>query len=118
MNLPGLHAYAQKSIAAGEEIAFRVSSTAPYELSLVQLGPDPENRDDDPVLERVQVGHPQAQPIHPGSYVHVATGLPDETPLTGFTLEAWIRPFSLQGWQGLITQYDFPDSNGVRPVPG
>ncbi|MDP7106731.1 MAG: hypothetical protein QGH41_06610, partial [Roseibacillus sp.] len=30
VNLPGLHAYAQKSIAAGEEIEFRVSSSVPY----------------------------------------------------------------------------------------
>ena len=30
VNLPGLHAYAQKSIAAGEEIEFRVSSAVPF----------------------------------------------------------------------------------------
>ena len=51
--LPGLHAYAEKSIAAGEEIAFRVSSSVPYRLTVVKLGPDPENRDNDPVLENV-----------------------------------------------------------------
>ena len=37
VNLPGLHAYAQKSIAAGEEIEFRVSSAVPYELSLIHI---------------------------------------------------------------------------------
>ncbi len=36
--LPGLHAYAQKSIAAGGEIEFRVSSSVPYDLNVVQLG--------------------------------------------------------------------------------
>ena len=113
VNLPGLHAYAQKSIAAGEEIEFRVSSAVPYELSLVQLGPDPENRDEDPVLERIQVEHPQAQPIHPGSYVHVPKGLPAGAPLAEFTLEGWIRPFKLQGWQGLITQGDSQDNIGI-----
>ena len=113
VNLPGLHAYAQKSIAAGEEIEFRVSSNVPYTLSLVQLGPDPENRDDDPVLESVQVETPQAQPIHPGSYVHVPDGLPNETQMTEFTFEGWIRPFSLKGSQGLITQHDFPERSGI-----
>ncbi|NNM27993.1 MAG: c-type cytochrome, partial [Akkermansiaceae bacterium] len=113
VDVPGLHAYAQKSIAAGEEIEFRVSSSVPYELSVVQLGPDPENRDKDPVLETVRVAEPQAQPIHPGSYVHVAKGLPDARRLTGLTLEGWIRPFSLRGWQGVITQHDYPDRCGI-----
>ena len=111
--LPGLHAYAQKSIAAGEDIEFRVSSSVPYELSLVQLGPDPENREDDPVLARVRVEKPQTQPIHPGSYVHVADGLPAQRRLAEIALEGWIRPFSLEGWQGLITQHDFPERNGI-----
>ena len=78
IDLPGLHAYAQKSIAAGEEIEFRVSSSVPYDLSVVQLGLDPDDRDGDPVLKRYRVEQPRIQPIHPGSYVHVAKGLPGE----------------------------------------
>jgi putative membrane-bound dehydrogenase-like protein len=113
VNLPGLHAYAQKSIAAGEEIEFRVSSSVPYDLSVVRLGPDPESREQDPVLDTVRVEKPQSQPIHPGSYVHVSNGLPPERRLTQLTLEGWIRPFSLAGWQGLITQHDYPDRCGV-----
>lgn len=113
VNVPGLHAYAQKSIAAGEEIDFRVSSTVPYDLSVVRLGPNPEKRDDDPVLKTYQVEKPQAQPIHPGSYVHVANGLPAERRINQLTLECWIRPFSLAGWQGLITQHDYPKNCGI-----
>ena len=111
--LPGLHAYAQKSIAAGEEIAFRVSSVAPYDLSVVRLGPDPESRESDPVLGVLRGEQPLVQPIHPGSYVHVSDGMPTEQALTAFTLEGWFRPFSLDGWQGLITQHDYPDRCGV-----
>ncbi|MFT5108388.1 MAG: putative membrane-bound dehydrogenase-like protein, partial [Pseudoalteromonas tetraodonis] len=113
VNLPGLHAYAQKSIAAGEEIEFRVSSRVPYDLNVVQLGADPENRDQDPVLETFKVEKPQSQPIHPGSYVHVSNGLPDERRLSQLTLEGWIRPFNLAGWQGLITQHDYPNRCGI-----
>ena len=113
IELPGLHAYAQKSIAAGEEIEFRVSSRVPYDLTLVKLGPDPENRDDDPVLESLRVEQPRSQPIHPGSYVHVPKGLPAGRRLTELTLECWIRPFSLSGWQGLITQHDYPARSGI-----
>ncbi len=113
VTLPGLHAYAQKSIAAGEEIEFRVSSSVPYDLSVVQLGSDPENRDKDPVLQSFRVEEPRTQPIHPGSYVHVDKTLPDGKPLSEFTLECWTRPFSLSGWQGLITQHDYPDRCGV-----
>lgn len=113
ISLPGVHAYAQKSIAAGEEIEFRVSSSVPYDLSVVKLGPDPQDRDHDPVLESLQVEEPKIQPIHPGSYVNVADGLPDTRRLTQLTLECWIRPFSLSGWQGLVTQHDYPQRCGI-----
>ncbi|NNE93117.1 MAG: c-type cytochrome [Verrucomicrobiales bacterium] len=113
VNVPGLHAYAQKSRAAGEEIEFRVSSTVPYDLSVVKLGSDPENRDDDPVLKTFRADQPKAQPIHPGSYVHVENGLPEERRLPQLTLECWIRPFALSGWQGLISQHDYPERCGI-----
>ena len=113
IDLPGLHAYAQKSIAADEEIEFRVSSSVPYDLSVVKLGADPENRDKDPVLQSFQVEQPQTQPIHPGSYLHVDKALPAERSLSALTLECWIRPFQLSGWQGLLTQHDYPERCGV-----
>jgi putative membrane-bound dehydrogenase-like protein len=113
INLPGLHAYAQKSIAAGEEIEFRVSSAVPYDLSVVRLGADPENRDKDSVLQSFQTEQPQAQPIHPGSYLHVAKALPAARSLSELTLECWIRPFQLSGWQGLVTQHDYPERCGI-----
>jgi putative membrane-bound dehydrogenase-like protein len=113
IDLPGLHAYAQKSVAAGEEIEFRVSSSVSYDLSVVKLGSDPENRDKDPVLQSFQVEQPQAQAIHPGSYLHVAKALPVERRLSQLTLECWIRPFQLAGWQGLVTQHDYPERCGV-----
>ena len=111
--LPGLHAYAQKSIAAGDEIQFRVSSDVPYQLSVVQLGPDPQNRDNDPVLKTFYAKEPRQQPIHPGSYVHIDSGLPSDRPLSGLTLECWIRPFAMGGWQGLINQHDYPNECGI-----
>ena len=111
--LPGLHAYAQKSIAAGEEIGFRVSSSVPYELSVVQLGPDPESRDNDPVLTTSPGNKPKIQAIHPGSYVHIENGLPSDRPLTAVTVECWIRPFALGGWQGLVSQHDYPERCGI-----
>ena len=113
IDLPGLHAYAQKSIAAGEEIEFRVSSAVPYDLSVVKLGADPENRDKDPVFQSFRVEKPQAQPIHPGSYLHVSKALPSERRLSQLTLECWIRPFQLTGWQGLVTQHDYPENCGI-----
>ncbi|MEC8778849.1 MAG: hypothetical protein VXX28_07430, partial [Verrucomicrobiota bacterium] len=113
IDLPGLHAYAQKSVAAGEEIEFRVSSSLPYDLSVVKLGADPENRDKDPVLQSFRVEQPQTQPIHPGSYLHVDKALPSERSLSALTLECWIRPFQLSGWQGLLTQHEYPEHCGV-----
>ena len=40
IELRGLHAYAEKSIAAGETIHFRTSSTVPCQLSVVRLAGD------------------------------------------------------------------------------
>ena len=113
IDLPGLHAYAQKSIAAGEEIELRVSSAVPYDLSIVQLGPDPENRGKDPVLKTFRTEKPSIQPIHPGSYLHVSKALPVKKRLAQLTLECWIRPFKLTGWQGLLTQHDYPERCGI-----
>ena len=113
VDLPGLHAYSQKSVSAGDEIGFRVSSKVPYKMSIVRLGKDPENRNNDPVLKTFEVDEPVAQPIHPGSYVHISKGLPHSRRLSQFTVECWIRPFNLNGWQGLVTQHDYPQKSGV-----
>lgn len=113
ISLPGLHAYAQKSIVAGTDIEFRVSSSVPYELNVVKLGSEPEDRESDPVLATFTDNVARVQPIHPGSYVHVENGLPTERPLHAMTLECWVRPFSLSGWQGLITQHDYPENCGI-----
>ncbi len=113
ISLPGLHAYAQKSIAAGTDIEFRVSSSVPYELNVVKLGSEPEDRESDPVLATFTDNVAKVQPIRPGSYVHVENGLPTERPLHAMTLECWVRPFSLSGWQGLITQHDYPENCGI-----
>ena len=113
ITLPGLHAYAQKSIAAGDEIEFRVSSTVPYKLRVVRLGADPENRDQDPILASFPTPEPTSQPIQPGSYIHADKGLAADRELSQLTIECWIRPFSLAGWQGLITQHDYPEHSGI-----
>ena len=113
ITVPGLHAYAQKSVAAGDEIEFRVSSTAAYKLSVVKLGSDPEDRENDPVLQVFSAAEAKTQPIHPGSYVHIEKSLPADRQLSALTLECWIRPFSLSGWQGLVTQHDYPNHCGI-----
>ena len=87
---------------------FASAATFPMNLSVVQLGSDPESRDADPVLHDVSRRRAEAAADPPGSYVHVADGLPAERPLTSLTLECWIRPFALGGWQGLINQHDYP----------
>ena len=40
-------------------------------------------------------------------------GLPHSRRLSQFTMECWIRPFNLSGWQGLVTQHDYPKKSGV-----
>lgn len=105
IDVPGLHAYADHSVAAGETIRFRASSTVPYTLSICRLGPD-----DDEVLHTFPPSAAAPRPIHPGSYVHVERNLTD---FKALTLECRVRPWRLNAWQGLVTQHDYPDACGI-----
>lgn len=112
LHLPGVYGYAENSIAAGETVHFRVSSDRAYRLSVCRLGDDPDSSARDVELRRFSSSRPSVQPIHPGSYVHVASALPDAQPLGAFSAECWIRPWRTDAWQGLITQYRFPTACG------
>src|SRR5690242_15571304 len=75
IGISAVEAYAEKSLAAGETIYFRVSSPVAYELSIVRLGWDTDSpvRDTDfPVRDWTLYTFPQTQPasqqsIRPGS---------------------------------------------------
>ncbi len=114
--LDGVHAYTdQVSVAAGETIDFHVSSTHPYEFQVCRLGPDVEGPDQDEILHSWEIVEPIMQPIHPGSYMHVETHLPENQELQAMTLECWIRLWNVVGKQGVITQRDEtgPDGYGL-----
>ena len=113
LQLPGLHTYAERSIAAGETIHFRTSSTVPYRLSICRLAGDVDDQSSDVVLHTQQETEPRQQSIYPGSYVHVDQGLPADQELSAITLECWVRPWRLNEWQGVMTQHDFPQACGV-----
>lgn len=113
LDLPGLHAYAEHSIAAGETIHFRTSSTVPYRLSVCRLAGEVDEQASDVVLHAFPEAAAQPQPIHPGSYVHVASGLPATEAIGAVTLECWVRPWRLNAYQGLITQHDYAEACGV-----
>ena len=113
MELEGLHAYAEKIIAAGDVIHFRVSSTVPYELSVCRLGWEVDDPAGDEVLFTFPESPPVAQPIHPGSFVDVEKALPSDEALEALTLECWVRPWRVKGWQTLISQHDYPTACGL-----
>jgi hypothetical protein len=108
--LPGTHAYAEKIVAAGEVIQFRISSDGPYRLSIVRLGWDVSGPSRDWVIRRFPVSPGAAQPIRPGSYVRVPDPLPSSA-FTALSLECWVRPL-WNKWQGLISQYTYPTACG------
>lgn len=108
--LPGMHAYAEKCVAAGEMIQFRVSSDGPYRLSIARLGWDVSSPAQDRVIHRFPESPGAVQPIRPGSYVHVADALPSAA-FAALSLECWVRPW-LHKWQGLISQYTYSTACG------
>ena len=107
----GVQAYAQKSVHAGNSIDFRVSSTVPYQLSVVRLGWDTDGPSKDWTVHSFPQAPALQRSIRPGSYVHVERALPSAIPVSQLTLECWVRSFRL-AWQGLITQYDNPSQAG------
>ena len=107
--LVGLHSYAERSVAAGQTIHFRTSSTVPYQLSICRLGSLVDDPSGDEVLHVFDTAEAWVQPIHPGSYVHLPAGLPADGPLKALTVECWVRPFRVKGVvQALISQHDYP----------
>jgi hypothetical protein len=110
-----VEAYAQKSVAGGETIDFRVSSPVPYRLSIVRLGWDPDTPARDWTLTTFPEAAASQQSIRPGSYVHVESAFAPAATFTQLTLELWVRPFRTEAggfWQGLISQHTYPNQCG------
>jgi hypothetical protein len=107
-----VEAYAQKSVAAGQTIDFRVSSPVPYQLSIVRLGWDTDSTSRDWTLHTFPIQtNPSQQSIRPGSYIHVESAFNPTVALTQLTLECWVRPFREDSggyWQGLMSQHTNP----------
>ena len=114
--LPGVHGYAQRSLAAGETLRVRMSADVPYRLSIRRLGVRVDDRESDEVLHSINVATPRVQPIHPGSYIHVASGLSSDESLKSLSLECWLRPWALDRRQGVITQLDDKEPGGMGLV--
>ena len=112
VEVPGLHAYPlEHSLPAGATLELCVSSSVPYRLSICRLGMEVDSRESDTVLARFEESPARPQPIHPGSYVHIAKRL--EGPMRAITLECWLRPWDLTQLQGLISQEDKDSSEGL-----
>jgi hypothetical protein len=113
-----LKAYAEPALYPGDTLHVRINAPNEYSLSVVRLGWDVESSDQDWEIHSVAPTAAQLQPIHPGSYVHVEEAL--EGASTALTLECWVRRFEHdyggtiagRSWQGVITQYRYPDQCG------
>ena len=109
--VPGVHGYADReSLLAGETIAFYVSSSVPYELSVCRLGHNIDDPAGDEILHQFPASRPVVQPIYPGSYVEAEKGI--DTPLKALSLECWVRPWKADGPAGLLGQFDVAARSG------
>lgn len=109
LHLPGVHGYPdRKSVHAGETLHFHVSSDRAYRMRICRLGQDVEGRSDDASLHGFEPAPPRVQAVHPGSYVHVENGLPADIPLTGLSIECWVKPWTVETRQALVSQFDHP----------
>ena len=108
--VPGVHGYAAQSVEAGQPIGFHISSTVPYRFSICRLGHEVDNPKSDTVLFEFPEAPAGTQPIHPGSYIHVEKNI--RQPLKALTLECWVRPWKINAWAGLVTQYNYSNECG------
>lgn len=105
LKVTGIHGYADAhSVAAGSRIAFHLSADAPYRLQMVRLGAQVDDPTGDEIVHDAGAFPARPQPIHPGSYVHVPSGLRGSW--RALTLECWVRPWAVDRLQGLVTQED------------
>jgi hypothetical protein len=102
--VPGVHGYAEQSVAAGEKIQFHISSTVGYQLGIWRLGVDPDSTSQDILVHKFPESPALPQPIHSGSYVLIEKNL--KGTLKALTLECWVRRWKLKDYAGIITQHD------------
>lgn len=98
VRVPGVHAYVQRSLEAGQTADFRVSSDVSFELTVARVASNDE-------VATVRDRSPSVQPIHPGSYVHVAGGLSGRR-FHALSIETWVRRWDSEDRQGLVTACD------------
>lgn len=111
VRVPGVHIYADRESAfPGEKIRFFVSADTPYKAAVYRLGTSVDDPSFDTLVRKLDRVAPIVQTIHPGSYVHVASGI--RTPLQAFTIEAWVRPWRTDRLMGVVSQEDKDSSNG------
>ncbi len=103
--VPGVHAYVQRSLDAGDSADFRVSSDTPFELTVSRAGSNE-------AIATLQERRPSLQPIHPGSYVHVDGGFAGRR-FDALTIETWVRRWSSEDRQGLVTACDGDSGFGL-----
>ncbi len=107
----GIHGYpVRHSVTAGSRIDFCFSADWPFRVEICRLGTGVDDPDSDEVVFDAGGFRAQAQPVFPGSYVHIARRL--RGPRRSLTLEAWVRPWTLERLQGVISQEDKDDSEG------
>ncbi len=105
VSVPGVHAYVQRSLAAGESANFRVSSDTPYELIVSRTASEER-------IATLRERRPAVQPIHPGSYVHVEGGFAGER-LEALSIETWVRRWGSSDRQGIVTACDGDSGFGL-----
>lgn len=110
IRVPGLHAYCERSVEAGRAVDFRISSDTAYELTVSRIA------NSEPVAS-LRNRRPSVQPIHVGSYVHIPDGLAGKR-FDSLTLETWIRSWSSEQRQGLVTACDGDSGIGLFVARG
>jgi hypothetical protein len=111
LSVPGVHGYADAvSIRAGETVGVHLSNTVPCVVEICRLGTRVDDPSGDERLHVFPALPATPRPIHPGSYVHVPRNLKAAPP--ALSIEAWVRPWSTERLQGVVSQEDKTSDHG------
>ena len=112
VKVPGLHAYAERYLYAGDTLHLKCASTIPYHCTIHKLDSPLDKTEKATQLEEIPLCEGKIQDIHPGSYVRIQNSFPAQAKIGTLAIECWVRPWEILHKQAIFSQFDFCSEEG------
>lgn len=112
VKVPGLHAYAERYLYAGDTLHLKCANTIPYHCTIHKLDSPLDKTEKATQLEEIPLCEGKIQDIHPGSYVRIQNSFPTQAKIGTLAIECWVRPWEILHKQAIFSQFDFCSEEG------